>query len=279
MIPPPLSAAARAGLDAHSHGSAIPFDLVVIALAILVVAVYAAGAVASSRRGRPWPLYRTALWAAGIALATIAALGPLAHAAHTDFIAHMWAHLLGGMLAPLLLVLAAPVTLALRTLAVTPARRLTRALRSMPARLLAHPISAAALSAGGLWLIYLTPVFEAMQASPLVHIAVHAHLLFAGYLFIAAVIGLDPAPHRPNRVVTAVVLVLAMASHSILAKYLYANPPGTVPTAQAQDGAQLMYYAGAWIEAAIIVIFCAQWYRAAGRRAARPQLAPAVTRP
>jgi hypothetical protein len=94
----------------------------------------------------------------------------------------------------------------------------------------------------------------------------NAHLLFAGYLFTAAVIGLDPAPHRPSRVVTAVVLVLAMASHSILAKYLYANPPGAVPMAQAQDGAQLMYYAGAWIEAAIIVIFCAQWYRAAGRR-------------
>jgi hypothetical protein len=26
-----------------------------------------------------------------------------------------------------------------------------------------------------------------------------------------------------------------------------------------------MYYAGAWIEAVVIVVFCAEWYRAGGR--------------
>jgi putative membrane protein len=125
-------------------------------------------------------------------------------------------------------------------------------------------VTALALSAGGLWMLYLTPLYGWMQRDPLLHLAVHAHLLAAGYLFTAVVIGLDPRPHPPSRPLRAVVLVLALASHAVLAKHLYAHPPAGAP-ADARDGALLMYYAGACIEAALIVLFCAQWYRASGR--------------
>lgn len=249
---------------AHAHGGGPTLDAIVLFIAAVAVACYLGGVAASRRRGRAWPVGRTVAWCAGVAVATAAAVGPLAAAAHDSFSVHMWAHLLGGMVAPLLLVLAAPVTLALRSLAVTPARRLSRLLRSAPARVVAHPVTAAVLSAGGLWLIYLTPVFEAMRTQPLVHVLVHAHLLAAGYLFLAAVIGTDPRPHAPGRVLTAVVLVATVASHGILAKYLYADPPAGLAAADVRAGAQLMYYVGAWIEAVTIVIFCAQWYRAAG---------------
>lgn len=254
---------------AHEASGAGVLDIVVVSLAFLAAAVYVTAAFASRRRGRPWPPHRAVLWCAGSAAAAASVAGPLAPAAHQDFVAHMAAHLLGGMIAPLLLVLAAPVTLALRTLAPTPARRVSRVLRSAPARLLSHPLTAGVLSAGGLWLIYLTPVLAAMRTDPLVHLLVHAHLLAAGYLFTAAVIGLDPRPHRAGRPLTAAVLIAAMAAHSILAKHLYAHPPAGFSPASVEAGAQLMYYAGAWVEAAIIVVFCAQWYRTAGRRAVR----------
>ena len=68
-------------------------------------------------RGR-WPLPRTAAWVAGLACLSAAWLGPLASAARADFTAHMAVHLLLGMIGPLLLVTAAPVTLALRALPV-----------------------------------------------------------------------------------------------------------------------------------------------------------------
>lgn len=249
---------------AHDAGAVGFLDGVVVALAALAILTYVVAAVLSHRRGREWPRVRVAAWIAGVVLAAAAVAGPLAAAAHGDFVAHMGTHLLAGMLAPVLLVLAAPVTLALRTLSVTPARRLSALLRSPVARVISHPVTAALLSAGGLWVIYLTPVFEAMS-DPLVHVLVHAHLLAAGYLFTSAVIGRDPAPHRPSRPVVAAVLVLAIASHAILAKYLYARPFGSVPLADAQAGAQFMYYAGAWVEAAIIIVFCADWYRTAGR--------------
>ncbi|MFC8682615.1 cytochrome c oxidase assembly protein [Microbacterium ureisolvens] len=253
--------------EPHAGGGA----LVVIPLVLIGIPLiaYVSTVVASRARGRPWPPHRLVLWLAGLALATVSATGPLAEAAHVSFLAHVWAHVLGGMLAPVCLVLAAPFTLALRTMHVTPARRLSRLLRCRPAAVLAHPVTAAVLSAGGLWAIYLSPVFNAMRTDALVHALVQVHLVGAGYLFAASVIGLDPAPHRPRRLVGAVVLAMTAASHAILAKHLYAHPPGSLSLAEAQAGAQLMYYVGGWVEASVVVIFCAQWYAEAGRRLAR----------
>lgn len=254
---------------AHGHGAGLSLDAVVLALAALAAVGYIAGVLAARRGGRPWPAHRIALWCAGIAAAAAPVVGSFASAAHVSFVAHAWGHVVGGMLAPILLVLAAPVTLALRTLATTPARRLSRLLRSAPVRVLAHPVTAALLSSGGLWLIHLTSTHEAMHASPFVHVVVHAHTVIAGFLFTAAMIGIDPNPHATGRVLRAVVLVLAMASHAVLAKLLYAHPPGTTSVADAQAGALTMYYAGAVAELVLVVIFCAQWYRESGRRLAR----------
>lgn len=251
------------------HPGAGSLAAIPLVFAGAAVWAYAAAVAASRGRGRPWPVHRLALWVAGVALAVMPTVGPLAVAAYDSFVAHMWAHLLGGMAAPVLLVLAAPVTLALRTMHVTPARRLSRLLGSRPAAVVGHPATAGLLSAGGLWLLYRSPVFEAVHGYPLMHALVHLHLVVVGCLFTAAVIGLDPAPHRPRRLVGAVVLVLTAASHAVLAKHLYAYPPGSLPLAEAQAGAQLMYYVGGWVEASVVLIFCAQWYREAGRRLAR----------
>ncbi|WP_309068790.1 cytochrome c oxidase assembly protein, partial [Microbacterium sp.] len=103
----------------HGHGGgggAGTLDLVLLGLAVLAVVVYASGMVTSRRQGRAWSTDRLGLWTVGIAAATATVVGDLAEKAHDDFVAHMGAHLAAGMLAPLLLVLAAPVTLALRTL-------------------------------------------------------------------------------------------------------------------------------------------------------------------
>jgi putative membrane protein len=63
-----------------------------------------------------------------------------------------------------------------------------------------------------------------------------------------------------------IALVVAMSSHAILAKQLYARPPAFLDPADVRAGAELMSTAGGWLEAAVLVVFCAQWYRAAGRR-------------
>lgn len=258
----------------HAHGAgASPVEPLALLLAAGALAAYAAGVILSARRGRPWPWRRSLLWAAGVVAAAATVVGPLPRAGHDSFVAHMLGHLLAGMVAPLLLVLAAPVTLALRALAVTPARRLSRVLSSWPGRVLAHPAAGAALSIGGLWLIYGTDVLGAVQDSALVHAVVHLHLVAASFLFTAAVIRVDPAPHRARRPVTATVLVIAIAGHAIVAKQLFAQPPAGFAVADVQAGAQLMYYAGAYVEAVVVVLFCAAWYREVGAARLRAERA------
>jgi len=204
-------------------------------LAIAAVLGYAALIGLARRRERGWPPWRTACWAGGVAVAAVAALGPVAD--HMDFRAHMIGHVLLGMLAPLLLVLAAPVTLALRALPVAAARRVSAVLRSRAVAAATHPVVAAVLAVGGLWVLYRTDVYAASMRHPTLLLLVHLHVFLAGWLFTAAFVGPDPAPHRARLPVRAAVLVLALAAHDVLAKTLYAHPPAGVDPAAAAAGA------------------------------------------
>ncbi|AGL18992.1 hypothetical protein L083_5482 [Actinoplanes sp. N902-109] len=240
----------------------------------MAAAAYLLAGVVVRRRGGWWPPGRTASWCAGLTAIGLALRGPLATAAHHDFTAHMATHLLLGMAAPVLLVLAAPVTLTLRALPVRHARTVSRVLRSRPVRFASHPVTAAVLDAGGLWLLYRSALFPAMLERPWLHALIQLHVVVAGYLFTAAMVGVDPAPHRPGRPLRAATLVVFLAAHGILAKVLYGHPPPGVPAGPARTGAELMYYGGDLLDLVLIAVFCAQWYAATDprRRAAAPRI-------
>lgn len=245
---------------AHPEPSSWPMPEALGVLLIAMAAVaYLVGVRRHRSRGR-WPRHRTALWVTGLICLGAAWVGPLASAAHSGFTAHMGVHLLLGMLAPLLLVLAAPVTLALRTLPARHARVVSRVLRSPPVRVLTHPVVAAVLNAGGLWVLYTTDLFALMHESHAVHVLVHLHVFLAGLVFTVAMIGPDPNPHRASFRTRAVVLVLFIAAHSILGRWLYGHPPVGVDPADARVGAQLMFYGGEVIDLALIVLLFTGWY-------------------
>ena len=254
--------------------------LLALAPALLLLGAYLAGW-SRARRRRPWPALHLASWAAGCALLAVALAPPLMQAAHHDPRAHMAVHLLLGMYAPLALVLAAPVTLALTALPAPAARRVTAVLRHPVLHVLSHPVTAGVLVTGGLAALYLTPLYALSLTQPLVHAAVHVHLLASGLLLAWALAGPDPAPRRPGTAVRLTVLLLSAAAHAVLAKTLYARagelPPGThQPVTTAEAAAQLMYYGGDVAEVLLAVAVLAQWYR---RRARRPALTAAAGRP
>lgn len=254
-------------MTGHEHGAGAgmaalpgPGTALVVLLAGAACGTYLLATVTLRRRGVGWPAARAGCWVLGAGTAGVALAGPTARWAHHDFAGHMTVHVLLGMLAPLLLVLGAPVTLALRTLPVRAARRVSRALRSAPAAVPAHPLVAGVLNVGGLWILYRTGLYPAMGTAPVLHAAVHLHVFAAGYLLTAAVLGgPDPAPHRPAPGWRAAALVAAIAAHNVLAKSLYAVPPPGVSPEQAQAGAQLMYYGGAPVELALILLLCRPW--------------------
>ncbi|MGY1669666.1 cytochrome c oxidase assembly protein [Geodermatophilus sp. SYSU D00710] len=239
--------------------------------AAAVAVLLGAGAVyvaATWRCRAPWPLPRTAAWLAGVATAAAAVAGPLD--AHGDLRAHMAGHLLLGMAAPLLLVLGAPVTLALRALPRDGARRLARLLRAAPLRWLADPLVAVPVNAAGLWLLYGTGLHAAAAHSPGLAAFLALHVLVSGYLATAAVLAVDPAPHRRGVGVRAAALAAGTAGHDVLAKVLYAHPPAGVVGAEA--GARLMYDGGTVLTLVTAALLWQRWYvsRGAVRAAVQP---------
>jgi len=272
--------AMSAAMYAHTHmnhstmnpsdQATSPFNLwlPLIALAIPLMLLYIGAAYWTSKTYTSWSKARCLLACAGIALCAAAVTGPLAQAAHHHFTAHMLGHLLLGMLGPLLLVYAAPITLLLRTLPRQSARFLSKILRSRIVRFISHPLSAAILNVGGLWVLYRTDLFTLMHSSNGLYVLVHIHVFAAGYLFTASLLPVDPAPHRVNLNIRVAVMIMAFAAHGILSKTIYAFPPAGVPNEEAQFGAQLMYYGGDAVDLVLIILLGYRWYRSVGKETA-----------
>ena len=98
------------------------------------------------------------------------------------------------------------------------------------------------------------------------------HIFLAGYVFTAAIAGPDPDPHRSSFRVRAVVLVLFIAAHSVLAKWLYAHPPSGVAPHDAHVGAQVMYYGGDVVDVLLIALLFLGHYRATRPRPATDRI-------
>ncbi|MHC2998189.1 cytochrome c oxidase assembly protein [Microbacterium sp. HJ5] len=181
---------------------------------------YLAGVWRLRRRGDEWPLYRTIMWIAGLALLVWVTGGVINVYQDYLFSMHMVGHMLLTMAIPLLLVAGAPVTLAAR--AIRKRDDGTRggrewilwAVHSPVARVLTNPFVAAALFIGSLWIFYYTDLFRWSLYDHLGHEWMTAHFLFTGYLFVLTLIGIDPVPYRlpyPGRLL---LLIGIMAMHA-----------------------------------------------------------------
>ncbi|WP_328407284.1 cytochrome c oxidase assembly protein [Streptomyces violaceus] len=232
-----------------------------------------------ARRRNPaqgWSQWRTTGFLTGTALLGVALLPPVASFAHEDFRGHMAQHMLIGMYAPLALVLAAPVTLLLRTLPAARGRQLTAVLHSPPARVIAHPALALALSTGSLAVLYFTPLYNATADSPAAHWMLQAHFLLSGCLFAYVIAGPDPAPARPGVRARLVYLGIAIAAHAVISQLVYGGFWVDIhaPIHQVQGGAEIMYYGGDIAELLLAAALVATWRPEHRRAAHREAVAP-----
>jgi putative membrane protein len=236
----------------HRHGDA---DLVLL-VAVLLALGYEWLSIRVSRPARPWPAWRGASFLAGCAVLVLAAgITP------GSFAGHMTRHLLIGMVAPLGLILGAPITLLLRFLPAPHARTVVRALRTPAVRLITHPVTALCLTVGTLAALYCTPLYARAGADPAVHQAVDLHFLLSGWLFAWAVAAPDPVPDRPSVRTRLIVLGAAVAAHATLSQLLYAGAYVHIPASAAdrQTGATIMYYGGDLTELLLAGALTATW--------------------
>lgn len=187
---------------------------------IAAIVVYLRWVYKLRQRGDHWPLGRTICWViAWVSLLWLTNGGPTVYG-RILFSAHMIQHMSLVMITPVLLALAAPITLSTRGL---PARKdgtrgprewILALVHSRYARAWANPFVAAINFVGSMWIFYYTPLFQLAMTTHLGHILMTVHFTIAGYLFANVIIGIDPGTKRPGYPLRLVFLLATMAFHA-----------------------------------------------------------------
>ena len=263
------------------------FDLLWVLVCGFGVFFYLAAVVRLRRRGDPWPVHRTVLWVLGMALLFYITNGGVNVYQKFLFSQHMLAHMTLGMIIPVLLVPAAPITLALRAIH-------KRADGSRGGRewilllvhsryfgLLSNPVVAAVIFVGSLWVFYYTGVFRWATVDHVGHEWMIVHFLAAGYLFVSALIGVDPAPNKAPYPIRLIVLFATMAFHAffglallsgtglLLADWYGAMGWGTSALADQQVGGGIAWSVGEIPTVALAIIVAIMWSRSDDRETRR----------
>ena len=195
------------------------WSLVPVSLVITVWAagLYLMGVVSLRRRGDHWPVGRTlAFVVAGMGSFYVATSSGLAAYDTTLLSVHMVQHMVLSMLVPLSLALGAPVTLALRTLPVTPRSWLLKLLHSRLASVLSFAPLTFTLYIVSPWALYFSGWYRASLESTYGHVAMHVHLVLVGSMFFWPLMGIDPIPGRVGYPARMLMVVLTLPFHAFL---------------------------------------------------------------
>jgi putative copper resistance protein D len=179
---------------------------------------------------------RTVGWVLGWAIFVWATSGAPGVYGRVLFSVHMVMHMTVSMAAPILMVLAAPVTLALRTLSprhdhtLGPREVLLALVHSRYFAVVGNPVVAAVIFFGSLIVFYFSPLFELALRTHTGHVLMTTHFLLAGYLFAWVLVGIDPGPRRWPPVMLLVVLFGTLSFHALFGVALTTGSTLLAPT-------------------------------------------------
>lgn len=266
------------------------FDLIFGTFAIVAAVVYLGGVWRLRKRGDAWPAGRTLAWILGCLALLVATSSGLGKYSPAVFSVHMMSHMMLSMLVPVLMVLGAPVTLALR--AIPPAGRgqppgprewLLSGIHSKYSRIVTHPLVAVTVFVGSFYVLYLGGVFEAIVDNHSAHLLMNLHFLISGYLFYWLVIGIDPAPRQVSPVAKLGIVwgslpfhaffgVALMMTTAVIADSWYKSlllPWHTDLYADQQVGGGIAWATGEFPLMLVMVALLIQWQRTDTRQARR----------
>ncbi len=195
-------------------------DLIWGLFAVFTTIFYLWGAIRLRRRGDSWPISRTIHWTWAMAVLVYATSGGVAVYGEYLFSAHMIEHMLLTMLVPVGIVLSAPVTLVARAIEVR--KDGSRGMRewflgivhSKWVGLVGHPLISTVVFALSLMVFYYSPLLSWATTTHLGHQWMVLHFLTSGYLFVQALIGVDPSPHRTAYPIRMILLMATMGFHA-----------------------------------------------------------------
>ncbi|WP_445155900.1 cytochrome c oxidase assembly protein [Arthrobacter sp. Hor0625] len=196
------------------------FDWLWVAVAAIGLVSYILGIRTLRRRGDSWSWFRAVNWVIGLVILTYITSGPPSVYGRVLFSAHMVDHMALTMVAPIFLVLGAPVTLALRALSARrdssrgPREWLLIFVHSKFSKLVTHPLFAAANFAGSIILFYYSDAFGYAMRDHVGHELMNLHFTLTGYIFVLTMIGIDPLPRRAPYPMRLLLLLATMGFHA-----------------------------------------------------------------
>ena len=211
-------------------------DWLWLGVALTAVTLYLVGVRRMRLRGDSWPVRRTVGWVLGWAIFVWATCGAPGVYGRVLFSVHMVMHMTVSMAAPILMVLAAPVTLALRTLtprrdnSLGPRELLLAVVHSRYFAVIGNPIVAAVIFFSSLIVFYFSPLFELALRTHTGHVLMTTHFLLAGYLFAWVLVGIDPGPKRWPPVLLLVILFGTISFHAFFGVALTSGTTLLAPT-------------------------------------------------
>ena len=264
-------------------------DLIWLVVAVLGIALYLAGVWRLHRRGDKWPIARTISWVGGMLTLGWITCGAMNVYEQYLFSVHMISHMMLTMAVPLLLVPGAPVTLLSRAVATrTDGTRGVRewvlwAVHTPYAQFVANPIVAAINFAGSLVVFYFTPIFGWATREHLGHEWMIVHFVITGYLFVQALVGVDPGPKPINYPVRLIILLgtltfhalfglsLMMGNNLLLADWYGAmgRTWGQTPIMDQQTGGGIAWGIGEFPAGILTLLVSVQWAKSDARDAKR----------
>ncbi|MFJ1899855.1 MULTISPECIES: cytochrome c oxidase assembly protein [unclassified Streptomyces] len=265
--------------------SADPIFLIGCVLAVLL---YGYAVVRLRRRGDGWPVNRIVFFVIGVLSIALVMCTKLNDYGMVMFSVHMVQHMVISMLSPILLLLGAPVTLALRALPVAsrgskgPRELLLMLLHSRYMKVITHPVFTIPLFIASLYGLYFTPLFDFLMGSTAGHLAMMVHFLGVGLVFFWPIMGIDPGPHRPGYLLRMLELFAGMPFHAFFGIALmmasqpmvevYKNPSASLGIDALSDQNAAGGIAWAFSEIPSVLVLLAlvfQWYRSDQRTAKR----------
>ena len=262
-----------------------PFFLVAC---LLGLALYGWGVVRLVRRGDAWPVGRTVSFVVGVLSIMLVLCTGLNDYGMVMFSVHMVQHMVISMLSPILILLGAPITLALRALPTAgrdrkgPRELLLMFLHSRFMRIVTHAAFTIPLFIASLYVLYFTPIFDFLMESKAGHITMMCHFLAVGLVFFWPIMGVDPGPHRPGYLLRMLELFAGMPFHAFFGIALmmasepmvetYKNPPASLGIDALADQTAAGGIAWAFSEIPSVLVLLAllfQWHRSEERQARR----------
>jgi putative copper resistance protein D len=232
--------------------------------------------------GSGWPRWRAWSFTAGIAVLFLSLASPLDVYAERLLSVHMVQHLLLTLLAPPLLLLGAPLTLAVRTATGPQRSRLLGALKGRTVRVLSNPVLGWTLFVGTIYVTHLPSFYDATIRHMALHAGEHLAYLLTALLFWRPIVGSDPGPSRlsyPARLFSLFLLMPAMtflglaiygSDIPIYAPYVASSPAfGTSAVADQHLAGALMWSAGMLFIVPAMAAVLVDWMRTDEREAQR----------